>query len=309
MHKIKTSTQTSSARRNRINETIIRMRRSAFDRLLNISDDLVLNSVPSVAKHLESDQITIEISETIKRFKEQAIGPDGNHVNYAKLKHSDIYQHYRRHLTPQLRTINLDVLGDRKQATAFWINLYNALVIEGVIQTNISASVTEGFLGIMRFFYRTAYNIGGLRFSLMDIEHGILRANQGGIYLPGAHFSKDDPRFKYILPETDARLHFALNCASRSCPPISAYSAQYLDEQLDLATRNFLDQEVRLDAVKDRLYVTLLLKWYQADFGGKSYVYAFLSEYLPDDERRAWIRAQKQPGNLYYLPYNWSLNI
>jgi hypothetical protein len=230
-------------------------------------------------------------------------------VDYTNLKHSEIYQHYHHRLTPQLRAIDLDSLGDRKQATAFWINLYNALVIDGVIRANVRTSVTEGFLGIVRFFYRTAYNVGGLRFSLEDIEHGILRANRGSVFVPGVQFSSDDPRSKYTMPDVDPRLHFALNCASHSCPPIAVYSAGNLDEQLGLATRNFLDHEVRLDTENKRLYITALFKWYRSDFGGKSGVVAFLRQYLPDDERRAWLETHEQIGKLYYLPYDWSLNI
>lgn len=128
-------------------------------------------------------------------------------------------------------------------------------------------------------------------------------------FLPGAHFSKHDPRSKLTIAAVDPRVHFALNCASKSCPPISAYSGEHLDEQLDVAAGNFLDQEVRLEKEKGRIFVTSLLKWYQADFGGKTGVYAFLREYLPDDERRTWLEAQGPTGHLYYLPYNWSLNI
>ena len=161
----------------------------------------------------------------------------------------------------------------------------------------------------MRFFYRTAYNVGRMRFSLDDIENGILRANQGSIFMPGAQFSKDDPRFKLTMAAVDPRVHFALNCAGKSCPPINAYSTEHLNEQLDVAARNFLDQEVRFDKEKGRIFVSALLKWYQADFGGATGVYAFLRKYLPDDERRAWLETRAPTGNLYYLPYNWSLNI
>ncbi|MCH7662408.1 MAG: DUF547 domain-containing protein, partial [Chloroflexi bacterium] len=278
MENTNTGTQSSTAWRGRVNNAAIKARRWTINALLKISDDLFLNGAPPVSGQVESGDVIAEINQTIRRFKEQAISPDGQHVDYTAIRHSDVYQHYRRQVTPLLRAINLDELRNRKAATAFWINLYNALVIDGVIHANISTSITAGFLRIMRFFNRTAYNVGGMRFSLEDIENGILRANRGSVFVPGAHFSIDDPRFKLTLAAVDPRVHFALNCASKSCPPINAYSEEHLDEQLDAAAGNFLDQEVRLDKEKGRLFVTTLLKWYQADFGGKPGVYEFLRE-------------------------------
>lgn len=309
MDNTNTRTQPSGAWRSRLNNAVIKKRRATINALLNISDNLVLNGAPLISGQVESGDVIAEINQTVRRFKEQAVSPDGQHVDYTALRHSDVFKYYRRQVAPLLHAVNLNELHNRNAATAFWINLYNALVIDGVIHAHISSSVTEGFLGILRFFHRTAYNVGGMRFSLEDIENGILRANRGSVFIPGAHFSKDDPRFKLTMAAVDPRVHFALNCASKSCPPISAYSEEHLDEQLDAATRNFLDQEVRLDQDKGRLFVTPLLKWYQADFGGNQGVYAFLRKNLPDDERRAWLETQGPTGNLYYLPYNWSLNI
>ena len=309
MENTNTGTQPSGAWRGRLNNAVIKSRRATINALLNISDDVVLNRAPLISGQVESGDVIAEINQTVRRFKEQAISPDGQHVDYTALRHSDVFKYLRRQVTPLLHVINLDELRNRNAATAFWINLYNALAIDGVIHANITVSVTAGFLGILRFFHRTAYNVGGMRFSLEDIENGILRANRGSVFIPGAHFSKDDPRFKLTMAAVDPRVHFALNCASKSCPPISAYSEEHLDEHLDAAARNFLDQEVRLDQDKGRLFVTPLLKWYQADFGGNQGVYAFLRKNLPDDERRAWLETQGPTGNLYYLPYNWSLNI
>lgn len=303
------SSRTLHTLRSRANNAFIKTRRASLHLLLNISAEQVLNSDSDHGELGQSQAIIAEINQTINRFKEQAISPDGNHVDYSGLSKSAVYQQYRRELTPKLRSIELDTLGERRQATAFWINLYNALVIDGVIRTNVHTSVTDGLLGNLRFFSRTAYNVGELRFSLEDIEHGILRANRGSVFSPGGHFPSDDPRYKYTMPAIDARLHFALNCASRSCPPISAYSADRLDQQLDLATRNYLDHEVSLDKEGTRLLVSMLFRWYRSDFGGKPGAIAFLLDHLPVDERRTWLEAHKRAGNLYYLPYNWDLNL
>jgi len=76
------------------------------------------------------------------------------------------------------------------------LKTHNTLVIDAVIQFGVKYSVTEGRLGVLAFFERAAYQIGGHRFSLTDIEHGILRTNRGFPYLPGSHFASDDPRKK-----------------------------------------------------------------------------------------------------------------
>jgi hypothetical protein len=68
----------------------------------------------------------------------------------------------------------------------------------------------------MSFFRWAAYNVCGYQVSVDDIKHGILRSNKGHPYFPGANFTQDDPRQKWIISPLDVRIHYALNCASRS---------------------------------------------------------------------------------------------
>ncbi len=104
----------------------------------------------------------------------------------------------------------------------------------------------------MSFFKKYKYLVGGLVYSLEDIEHGILRKNDNfntsllsliSFYFKGrgngTRFLKNDPRRKFILEEVDPRIHFALNCGAKSCPPILVYEEDDLDAELDIATRNF----------------------------------------------------------------------
>ena len=162
---------------------------------------------------------------------------------------------------------------------------------------------------MIRFFRRAAYDIGGLRFSLEDIEHGILRANRGQVGLPGPHYAGNDPRSAVTITDLDPRLHFALNCASASCPPVGVYTAENLDEQLDMATRNFIDHEVKLDDKRDKLLISSLFKWYAKDFGGREGTIKLLLDYLPKDERYDWLSNIGGKPRIGYLRYDWSLNI
>ena len=65
-----------------------------------------------------------------------------------------------------------------------------------------------------------AYNVGGLLFTLDEIEHGVLRCNRGHPKDQKPLFSDEEPRISLALGSLDPRIHFALNCGATSCPPI-----------------------------------------------------------------------------------------
>lgn len=240
--------------------------------------------------------------------KAEAIDESGRHVDYARLAESPAFAVYRR-LTPALCELNLAHIITRNERLAFWLNLYNALVIDGVITYGVRHSVAEGRLGVLAFFRRAAYGVGGLRFSCDDIEHGILRGNRGHPVLPGRQFGASDPRRASIIDLPDARVHFALNCGSGSCPPIGVYEADQIDAQLTLATRSFLDQEAALEKLRGELRLPRIFRWFARDFGGRPGIVAFLLHYLPEDDRRAWLEAQGPHARLGYHRYDWSLNV
>ena len=233
----------------------------------------------------------------------------GHHVDYSRLRESDAYVQFSQELTPRLRYLDLDTLDTRNARLAFWINLYNVLVINAVIAFGVKRSVTEGRLGLLAFFRRAAYDIGGQRFSLEGIEHGILRANRGIPYAPGPQFGPSDLRQRWIIAPVDPRVHFALNCASKSCPPVGVYDADKIDAQLDMAARNFIANEVIVDPARCEVRLSHLFRWYAPDFGGRSGVIAFLSRYLPEDEARDWLQTGADTRRLIFQPYNWSLNV
>jgi hypothetical protein len=98
----------------------------------------------------------------------------------------------------------------------------------------------------------------------------------------------------FMVRPPDVRVHFALNCASRSCTPIGVYSADQIDAQLELATRSFIVSDTSLDRRQHTLTVSRIFRWFAGDFGGRAGVRAFLLRYLPEDERREWLG-----GNMY----------
>lgn len=252
--------------------------------------------------------LAAELSRTMKQFTASAISAAGAQVDYARLRASADYRAYRAEFLPRLAGFDPLRLTTRAEQLAFWINLYNALVIDAVITFGVQRSVTEGRLGVLTFFRRATYVVGGACTSCEDIEHGILRANRGNPFLPGPHFAGHDPRLAWAISPPDPRVHFALNCASRSCPPIGAYDAARIDAQLDLAARGFIDQSTHLPQDAQGLRVSSILRWYARDFGGRAGVIRFLVAHLPDDERRAWLESRGDQARLNYERYDWGLN-
>ena len=200
-------------------------------------------------------------------------------------------------------------LDERK---AFWINLYNCLVLHSTAVLGAPTDAAERG----RYFSGAsgaAYNVGGLTFCLDDIEHGVLRGNAptvGGKVM----FGENDDRLPFVLPQLDPRLHFALNCGARSCPPIKVYSTARLEEGLNLATRAFLEGDLAPDVESNALTCTKLLDWYGPDFGADERSRLLrLRDLLPDskDLRRdleALAEAETSPSFIF-REYDWGSDV
>jgi hypothetical protein len=227
-------------------------------------------------------------------------------VDYAALRASPLYNDFRQ-CTGKLRTFSPSTLPDRNARLAFWINLYNTLVVDAVIALGIQRSITEQRAGLT-FLRQAAYIVGGQRLNCDDIEHGILRANRGHPFYPGKQFHSSDPRLKWVIDPFDVRIHFALNCASRSCPPIRAYTPEKLDAQLDLATRSYLATDVQIVSEKNALHLSSIFKWFAADFGGREGIIDFVLSYLSDTPERNWLIQQSNKISIRYKPFDWNLN-
>lgn len=303
------------------NELLGSKRFSLGDRLLNLRESLlnlvtgtrqddVLNEIDDPGSL--SKEAGIEITGELKRFLDMAkinsIDEGGLHVDYDSLRDSPPYLEYRQSYSPRLRYFNPAVLSSREEQLAFWINLYNTLIMDGVIAKKITHSVGSNPLRLLAFFRKTAYNVGGLRMSCDDIEHGILRGNRGHPMLPGPQFPTSDTRFAWTINPVDVRIHFALNCASRSCPPIQVYTPENIDAQLDLAARNFVNTDLRVDPEGHKVHLSAIFSWFKSDFGGQSGVIDFLIEHLPEDDRQTWLIEHRDTLSFKYKPYDWGLN-
>lgn len=285
---------------------------SGRERLLNlvlmIGPDESLNQLPAPANGDKTGTVLAnEIKETLNKIRSLAVISGGGQVDYNQISNHPAYQSYLD-LVGKLDKFDYKLLIGNDQRLAFWINLYNSLVIDAVIQNKVQKSVTESWLGILSFFQRAAYNINGQRFSLSDIEQGVLRGNQGFPYFPGSHFASKDPRRESVVLDFDPRIHFALNCASKSCPPIGVYTAENIQDQLDLAARSFINNDLRIDPAVNQISVSKIFQWYLVDFGGIKSLPGFLEGFLKDPDSKKWIHENKSTLRVKFHPYDWGLN-
>ena len=150
-----------------------------------------------------------------------------------------------------------DHLTDDVDKLAFWINIYNAFY----------QILSKSFhLRAPKIYTEKSIIIAGLSLSLDLIEHGILRRYRYKYslgYFPNIFTSN---QIKKLAVDTiDFRIHFALNCGAKSCPPIRFYSTEDLEKQLDLATEAFLEKETHINSEKKEVRITRLFLWFHKD--------------------------------------------
>jgi hypothetical protein len=163
------------------------------------------------------------------------------------------------------------------------LNAYNALVLVGLLDAGVPAQVTD----IKGFFDEKRYRIAGKAETLNGLERA-------------------------IRDHHDPRIHFALNCGARSCPPLHnrAFVQQTLDSTLSLLTARFLARDIQVDDVSKRVFVTKLFDWYRDDFIVKEgSVEAFIEHHLRDAPLCAKVHeAFAEHRSVVFKPYDWHLN-
>lgn len=177
---------------------------------------------------------------------------------------------------------------------AFWVNLYNAYT-QVFLKQNPDQYKRRG-----RFFGNRAIEIAGYRFSLDDIEHGILRRSKikwSLGYLGKLFPGKNEKLLRVNKP--DYRIHFALNCGAKSCPPVAFYKPENIHQQLELATRAYLSGEVQYDEAANRVSLPAIMGWFRRDFGGKKKMKILL-------QRLSIIPEGKDP-RIRFSKYDWTL--
>ncbi len=179
-------------------------------------------------------------------------------------------------LEEELKSLNIEILkkglpNDDAKKT-FWINIYNAYY---------QILATREKLNKSTIFTSKIIVIANQKFSLDDIEHGILRKYRWKYsmgYLP-QFFAKKIIK-QLAVQEIDFRIHFAMNCGAKSCPPIAFYSYEKINKQLDQAATSFLENDVQINEEEKKVNITKIMSWFLGDFGGKSGIRAIIQQYL-----------------------------
>ncbi len=267
---------------------------------LNDTDDVVASNVD-----YDLNKIPQTMLSSIKDLKSEFYTDEGT-VDYNAMRESVKYAEYKK-LTTQLTGFNPLLLKDKNERLAFWIDLYNTIVIDAIIALGVKESIKE----VSGFFSRVKYNVGGELFSPDDIEHGILRGNARHPMSPFKPFGPLDKRRGLILNKSDIdpRIHFALVCGSRSCAPIKFYTPEGIDTELEWAATGFINSpEVSVIPEEKKLVMSKILKWYEADFGGTNGVIEFIIKYLTDENKKEFLRSAGRNLKIEYLEYDWNLN-
>ncbi|TRZ01052.1 hypothetical protein DNTS_033667 [Danionella cerebrum] len=242
----------------------------------------------------ESCELAESLRNLILKLYSDHLSEDGKMVNYEALSSSVFFERYCD-LAVQLQRMELLSLS-REETLAFFINIYNTLVIHGNLRLGFPRNIWQRY----RFFNYVSYFIGGQLFTLQDIENGVLRGNRKGIAQFLKPFSSSDPRLQVALPEVEPLIHFALNCGVKGCPPIKTYTPQDIDSQLLAAAEAFLEKDdgCTIDGVAREVRLSQIFRWYKEDFGGS------------DEKKKRNLHALLSSGKfkVSFLPYDWSIN-
>ncbi len=206
---------------------------------------------------------------------------EGSAVNYDGFKKD-------AHLLDEYLTILSQTSArslSRDDQFAYYINVYNAFTIKLVLTRYPginSIKETGGFFS--NPWSKKFITLEGKTLTLDHIEHKILR-----------------PRFK------DPRVHFAINCASRSCPPLrnEPYEGKILEYQLNEQTKNFINDQKNTLIKDNTLFVSRIFKWFKEDFSGNPLL--FIKQYAGTDLKHRLL-SNEGKIKLSYLNYDWSLN-
>uniref|UniRef100_A0A2C9JV79 Uncharacterized protein n=1 Tax=Biomphalaria glabrata TaxID=6526 RepID=A0A2C9JV79_BIOGL len=256
----------------------------------------------------EATELGEHLRRVILQLYETFLKEDGKSVDYSGIKKSEAFQSYTR-LTKELVRVNIEKVS-REEKLAFFINIYNALVIHSVIIRGSPNNLWTRY----KFFNDSKYIIGGCVYSLQDIENGILRANRRGVGQISKPFGKNDPRLKVALDRHEPLIHFALVCGAKSCPPIKAYTSKNIYEELYLATSAFLESDsgCQVDLAKQTLKLSSIFKWYQGDFcHHETQLVDFVLNYMqPGSSKVKDMKKIVESKNYHidFLPYDWTSN-
>ena len=209
-------------------------------------------------------------------------------VNYGALKTDradlDAYVKWLGEVSPEKQAAQFPTKADE---LAYYINAYNAFTTAGVVKGYPTKSVRD--LGmVFGFFRRGDHRMGGRWISLTDLENKIIRSE----------------RYK------EPRIHFAIVCASLSCPKLAAeaFTASNLERLLDAGARQFVNERRNIYVKDGAVRMSEIFKWYENDFKWSApSVLEFANKYAKPDLKKALDGLPAKP-RVQYFDYDWAIN-
>ena len=197
------------------------------------------------------------------------------------VKDKDKLNAYADHLSNNAPADN----WSEEEQIAYWINAYNVFTVKLIVDNYPVKSIkdlnpTLSIPTIRSIWTKEWFQIGGEDFSLDRIEHKILRKDF------------EEPR-----------IHFAVNCASISCPTLrnEAYTADKLEEQLEEQARLFLNDTSRNTITPERITVSKIFSWFGGDFKNGQTLVQFINRYTKVDIQ--------DNAKVKFMDYDWNLNV
>jgi len=204
----------------------------------------------------------------------------GGQVDYSAIQADNRLDGY----LGKLNRIDPAKLPTKHHQLAFWINAYNAFAVKGILDHYSPMTLW----GRYRYFIGRDYQVGGTTINLYDLERQVL-----------------------IEQFHEPLIHFAIVCASTSCPKLQswAYQPDQLDQQLDHAAREFINDPTRnrFDRHQKVASLSMIFQWFEKDFSeAAGSVSAYIARYVDDPELAKELAL---PGyRIEFLEYDWSLN-
>lgn len=201
-------------------------------------------------------------------------------VDYPAVQTDDRFPAY----LAQLDRMDPNALAMRHERLAFWINAYNAFAVKGILDRFSPTSL----VGRYRYFIGRNYRVGGSTINLYDLERQVL-----------------------IKQFQEPLIHFAIVCASTSCPRLQpwSYEPDQLNLQLDRVAREFINDPTRnrFDRKKKVASLSMIFKWFEEDFTkAAGSVVSYITRYVNDPELVQDL--MQSDYRIEYLEYDWSLN-
>jgi glutaredoxin len=208
----------------------------------------------------------------------------------------------------ELQRVDLAKLDDSTRK-AFGINVYNLMISYGFMKIGVGCSSRSR----SAFYNGVCFRIGSETFSFQDWEHGFLRCNRKAPYSLMHQFGRKDPRLGTVLQRVDCRIHFALNCGAKSCPPMRTFTADAIEEELRVVSQAFFedDANAEVDLKRRTLHLNKILSWYRVDFAeSEKELPQKVLEYFRGKKREQLqeLLNDGRPITVSYNKYDWSTN-